>query len=81
MRFESVFLPIALLVYYVIIWRLVARWPRGAAIVTQYSPPGDMTPAEMRYLRVGMSDNKSVAAVIAHLAARRLISVSPDGGQ
>ncbi len=81
MRFEFVFLPIALLVYYVIIWRLVARRPRGAAIVTQYFPPGDMTPAEMRYQRAGMSDNKSVAAVIAHLAARRLITVSPDGGQ
>jgi hypothetical protein len=28
MRFEFAFLPIALLVYYVIIWRLAARWRR-----------------------------------------------------
>jgi len=80
MRFEFVFLPIALLVYYVISWRLVARRPTGGAIVPQYSP-GDMTPAEMRYLRVGVNDNKSVAAVIAHMAARRLISVTPDGSE
>ncbi|HKM47175.1 MAG TPA: hypothetical protein VJX69_06285 [Terriglobales bacterium] len=81
MRFEFAFLPIALLVYYVILWRLVARPPTGGAIVPQYSPPGDMTPAEMRYLRVGVSDNKSVAAVIAHMAARRLISVTPSGSE
>ncbi len=81
MRFEFIFLPIALLVYYVILWQLVARRPTAVAIVPQYSPPGDMTPAEMRFLRVGVSDNKSVAAVIAHMAARRLISVTPDGSE
>ena len=81
MSLESVFLPIALLVYYVILWRLVAHRPTGGAIVPQYSPPCDMTPAEMRYLRVGVSDNKSVGAVIAHMAARRLISVTPDGSE
>jgi len=76
-----VFLPIALLVYYVIMWRVIARRSRGGAIVPRYAPPCDMTPAEMRYLRAGMSDNKSVAAVMAHLAARRLVSVSPDGNE
>ncbi|MGA7399964.1 MAG: hypothetical protein WBW38_08080 [Candidatus Sulfotelmatobacter sp.] len=81
MRFEFLFLPITLLVYYTIIWRLVVRTPGGRAIVTQYAPQGGMTPAEMRYLHAGMTDDKSVAAVIAHLAARRLISVSPHGSE
>jgi hypothetical protein len=49
--------------------------------VTQYAPPGGMTPAEMRYLHAGITDDKSVAAVIAHLAARRLISVSLQGSE
>jgi len=79
MRFEFAFLPIALLVYYAIVWQLIARKAPGRTVVTQYAPPAGMTPAELRYFHAWITDNKSVAAVIAHLAARRLISVSPDG--
>jgi Predicted membrane protein (DUF2207) len=76
MRF--LILPFALLAYYVITWAVVARRPKASTIVPQYTPPGNMTPAEMRFLCVGMTDQKTVAAVVAHLAARRLISVQPD---
>ena len=74
-------LPFALLAYYVVTWLLVARRPKAGAIVAQYTPPSSMTPAEMRYLRAGMSDQKSVAAVVAHLAARKLIAVQPQGNE
>jgi hypothetical protein len=79
MRF--LLLPFALLAYYVIVLLFVGRRPKAGVIVPQYTPPGDMTPAEMRFLRAGMTDQKSVAAVVAHLAARGQISVQPDGAE
>jgi hypothetical protein len=49
-------------------------------IVPQYAPPGGMSPAEMRYLLTSASDRKTVAAVLAHLAARKVISIQPESG-
>jgi len=74
-------LPLALFAYYVIVLLTVARRPSAGTMVPSYTPPGNMTPAEMRFLRVGRSDQKSVAAVVAHLAAQRLIAVQPDGDE
>ncbi|HXP16705.1 MAG TPA: hypothetical protein VN868_06355 [Terriglobales bacterium] len=47
----------------------------------QYTPPGNMSPAEMRYLRTSVCDTKTVAAVVAHLAARQAVSVRPEGNE
>jgi hypothetical protein len=74
-------LPLALLFYYAVAWFLVARRPKGGAIMPQYTPPGNMSPAEMRYVLTGTCDEKSVAAIVTHLAAHRLVSVQPDGNE
>jgi hypothetical protein len=74
-------LPIALFIYYVVAWFLVARRPKGGAIMPQYTPPGNMSPAEMRYVLTGTCDEKTVAAIVTHLAAHRLVSVQPDGNE
>src|SRR5689334_4992860 len=60
-------LPGALLVYYLIAWVRVGRGPAPGPIVAHYEPPANMSPAEARYLFTGTSDYKTVAAVLAHL--------------
>lgn len=73
-------LPAALCLYYVVVWTAFGRNPKQGTIVPQYEPPGGMSPAAMRYLMTGTTDRKSVAAVLAHLAAKKLIAIQPQGG-
>ena len=73
-------LPAALCLYYVIVWIAFGRDPKRGTIVPQYEPPDDMSPAAMRYLMTGMTDRKSVAAVLAHLASKKLIAIQPQDG-
>jgi hypothetical protein len=70
--------PALLVGYYFVVWLLVGRDPKPGIVVPQYSPPAGMSPAEMRYLLTGASDRKTVAAVLAHLAARKVISIHPE---
>jgi hypothetical protein len=74
------FLLILLIGYYGVVWLLAGRRPRPGAIVPQYAPPAGLSPAEMRYLLTGNCDRKTVAAVLAHLAAHKVISVQPEAG-
>jgi hypothetical protein len=71
-------LPAALLAYYLLTWLLVGRNPKPGAIVAQYAPPGNLSPAEARYVLTGTIDYKSTAAVLAHLAAQKIISIKPE---
>lgn len=73
-------LPAALCLYYIVVWVAFGRNPKPGTIVPHYDPPGGMSPAAMRYLLTGTTDRKSVAAVLAHLAAKKLISVEPQNG-
>jgi hypothetical protein len=73
-------LPAGLVVYYLIAWLIVGRPLPQGHIVPQYAPPAGMSPAEVRYLLTGSTDRKTVAAVLVHLAAQKLISVSPENG-
>ena len=73
-------LPFALCGYYLIALLLVGKNPPQGAVVAKYAPPANMTPAEVRYLLTGSTDRKSVAAVLVHLAANKLISIQPEKG-
>lgn len=73
-------LPGPLCAYYLIMWVLVGQDPKQGTIVPQYAPPGNMSPAAMRYLLTGTTDRKSVAAVLVHLAAHKLITIQPEKG-
>lgn len=74
---QLMLLPCLLLGYYLAVWLLVARPPKRGVIVPQYTPPANISPAEIRYLLTGASDRKTVAAVLAHLAAHKVISLQP----
>ena len=73
-------LPFALCLYYLIVWIVVGKNLPQGIIVPRYEPPAGMSPAAMRYLLRGSTDRGSVAAVLVHLAARKLISIQPENG-
>src|SRR5882724_4273939 len=73
-------LPFALCAYYLIVWIIVGKDLPQGVIVPRYVPPVGMSPAAARYLLMGSTDRRSVAAVLVHLAARKLIAVQPDNG-
>ena len=72
--------PSLLISYFLLIWFLAGRDPKPGPVVTRYSPPDGMSPAEVRYLVTGVSDRKTVAAVLAHLAAQNVIGLEPETG-
>jgi hypothetical protein len=72
--------PALVAFYYAVIWVFAGRDPKPGIIVPQYLPPGGISPAEMRYLLTGASDRKSVAAVLVHLAAQKVIALQPEAG-
>jgi len=55
------------------------RGPKRGVIVPQYTAPANMSPAEIHYLLTGGADRKTVAAVLAHLAAHKVISFNRAG--
>src|SRR6266513_1802189 len=73
--------PAVLLAYYVIAWALVGRDPKPAPIVARYNPPEGVSPAGARYVWKQRSDDKSVAAALAHMAARKVITITPVNGK
>jgi Predicted membrane protein (DUF2207) C-terminal domain len=79
LNLKLLLLPSLLAAYYLAIWFLAGQDPGPGVIVPQYAPPADMSPAEMRYLLTSTSDRKTVAAVLAHLAAHKVISIRPEG--
>jgi hypothetical protein len=71
-------LPGTLLAYYLLAWLVAGRDPKLRTIMAQYTPPANVSPAEARYALTGVSDYKTVTAVLAHLAARKVISITPE---
>jgi hypothetical protein len=72
--------PLALCLYYFLAWLAVGRPPKPGTIIVRYEPPVGISPAAARYLITTGSDGRTLAAVIAALAARNCISVEPHDG-
>ena len=72
--------PAALCIYYLLVWLAIGRGPKPGTIVVRYGPPAGISPAAARYLITTGSDGRTLAAVIAALAARNCISVEPHDG-
>lgn len=71
--------PALLLAYYIICWLFVGRDPKIKNITPQYEPPPGVSPAVARYVLNGGSDGTTLAAVIASLAAKQMVSIQPEG--
>jgi hypothetical protein len=72
--------PLALCLYYFLAWLAIGRSPKPGTIVVRYEPPAGISPAGARYLITTGSDGRTLAAVIAALAARDCLSVEPHDG-
>lgn len=73
-------LPAVFFVYYIVVWLALGRNPAPASVVTRYTPPDDLSPAGVRYVTTGGCDSRTLAAVIAQLAARDCLAIEPLGG-
>ena len=65
-------------VYYFFAWLLLGRKPLDESVVVRYEPPAGVSPALARYLFTQSCDGRTFAAVLAQLAARRIISITPN---
>ena len=73
--------PTALFAYYFVAWLLHGRDPKPGPLVIRYQPPEGLSPAAVRYVLTTATDGRSLAAVIAELAARGCLRVEPQGGK
>jgi predicted membrane protein DUF2207 len=69
--------PSLLFLYYLIGWLCIGPEPKPGAIVTCYEPPAGLSAAAVRYVLTTGSDGRSLAAVLAALAARGCLRVEP----
>jgi uncharacterized membrane protein YgcG len=71
---------IALLVYYIPVWKRHGRDPDEGVVVTRYEPPAGFSPASLRYIRQMYYDDKVMTAAIVNLAVKGYIEISNDDG-
>lgn len=69
-----------LLVYYIIAWVIAGRDPKKRTIVPLYDPPGNISPAVMRYIVKMAFDTKAVVAAIADMTAKGFLSMHEENG-
>ncbi len=63
------------LLYYFGAWLLVGKDPRGRTIIARFEPPGDLTPYELRYLKMMRFDNKAMVACLVWMAQRGHLTI------
>lgn len=71
-------IPAALAAYYVCVGLLVRHNLADESIVVRYQPPAGLSPAAVRYLITLGCDGRTLVAILAQLAAYKLLSIIPD---
>ena len=72
--------PIALCLFYFLAWLRIGRPLKPGTVVVRYEPPPGISPAAARFLTTTGSDGRSLAAVIASLAAHGCLRVEALNG-
>ena len=75
---ETYWFAAVLVAYYLCVWLLVSRRRDGRSIAVCYTPPDGLSPAAIRYIYTMGCDGRSYAAIVAQLAARKLLAIVPD---
>jgi hypothetical protein len=73
--------PVVLLFYYLIAWMRLGPEPALGSVPVRYDPPEELSPAAVRYIRTTGSDARTLAAVIAQLAARGCMEIESQDGK
>jgi len=72
---------VAVLAFYFVAWHRAGRDPRAGTVVPLFSPPDDLSPAGMRYVREMSADNRAFAAALVDMGVRGHIRIEEvDGG-
>ncbi len=66
------------LIYYLVFWSRVGRDPEKGPIVIQYEPPGDYSPAAMRFIYKMSFDDKIIAASLVNMAVNGFLHIKED---
>jgi hypothetical protein len=78
--FHHLVFPGLLLAFYVISWLAAGRDPKIENVAPRYEPPAGVSPGVARYVLTGGSDGTTLAAVLAGLAAKGVVSIQPQDG-
>jgi hypothetical protein len=70
--------PLLLFLYYLIVWLRLGRATNNDSVAVQYQPPEGLSPGAVRYITTTGSDGRTLAAVIAQLAARGCMAIEPQ---
>ncbi len=72
--------PVVLFLYYLIAWMKLGPEPALGSVPVRYTPPEGLSPAAARYVRTTGTDARTLAAVVAQLAARRCMEIETQNG-
>ncbi len=61
---------LGLCAFYYVAWKRAGRNPRAGTVVPLYSPPDELSPAEMRYVTEMGADNRTYAAALVDMGVR-----------
>ncbi|MEO1246072.1 MAG: DUF2207 domain-containing protein [Pseudomonadota bacterium] len=72
---------LALLVYYIPVWRHFGKDPEEGVLITRYEPPEAYSPASLRYVRQMYYDNKVMTSAVLSLAVKGYLRIVEEDGE
>jgi hypothetical protein len=69
-----------LVVYYLAVWIAVGRDPAAGTIIPLYSPPENLSPAAVRFIRQMGFDNQAMAAAVIDMAVKGHLEIKEKKG-
>jgi len=66
---------VAMLSYFIPVWRNFGRDPEEGLIFTRYEPPGGFSPASLRYIKQMYYDSKVMTAAVVNLAVKGYLQI------
>jgi len=72
---------VAMLAYYIPVWRNYGKDPAPGVIFTRYEPPQKFSPASLRYIENMGYDNKTMTAGVISLAVKGYLRIIEEDGE
>jgi hypothetical protein len=70
---------VAMLIYFVPVWRYFGKDPEEGLIFTRYEPPTGFSPASLRFIKQMYYDNKVMTAAVVNLAVKGYLRIRESG--
>jgi uncharacterized membrane protein YgcG len=69
---------VAILGYYIPVWKSFGRDPEPGVVFTRYEPPGGFSPASLRYIEQMGYDDATMTAAVVSLAVKGYLRIEKD---